>query len=230
MNSTEDHAANVVLRQSHQLIADHVNVDCIAPRFYQKQCLSLKQLQYLQNRQGNLTDQGKKEYLLNNVLMNGGGKILGTLLDALDETSQQLQPHANLAVRLREQYHDVCNQIDQKSEEPQSAPKSNPSTNTTQPLPQIPDIIPQIVSQLTHSLGSTAPPVTTKSDERNHSSASGPACNFLIAFSGSLSTPYVCNSASLNDDAHIDHMPRQSTSSKPSQSESCTVSQLSVCT
>lgn len=103
MSSTEDNdfAANLVLRQSHQLIADHVNVDCIAPRFYQKQCLSLKQLQYLQNRQGNLTDQDKKEYLLNNVLMNGGYTILRTLLDALDETSQQLQPHANLAVRLK---------------------------------------------------------------------------------------------------------------------------------
>ena len=126
MSSTEDNdfAANLVLRQSHQLIADHVNVDCIAPRFYQKQCLSLKQLQYLQNRQGNLTDQDKKEYLLNNVLMNGGYTILRTLLDALDETSQQLQPHANLAVRLKKQYNDVCNQTDQKSEEPQSVLKA----------------------------------------------------------------------------------------------------------
>ena len=156
--------------------------------------------------------------------------IFRALLDTLDETSQQLQPHANLAVRLKKQYHDVSNQTDQKLEkEPRSASESNPSTNTTQSLPQIPDIIPQIVSQLTHSLGSSAPPVTTKSDERNHSSASGPACNYFIALSGSVSPSYACFSSSLNDDAHIDHM-RRSTSSKPSRSESCTVSQLSVCT
>ena len=74
MGSREDndYAANLILRESYQLVADHVNVDCIAPLFYQKHCLSLEQLQYLQNRQGNLTDQDKKKYLLNNVLMNGG--------------------------------------------------------------------------------------------------------------------------------------------------------------
>ena len=226
MSSTEDsdYAANLVLRESHQLIADHINVDCIAPSLYQKHCLSLKQLQYLQNRQGNLTDQDKKEYLLNNVLMNGGYTILRTLLDTLDETSQELQPHANLAFRLKKQYHDVCNQADQNSaKEPQSSPETNPPTNFTQSLPQIPDIIPQIFSQLTQSLGSAAPPVATKSDERNHSSASGPACNYFIALSGAVGPSYSRYSSSLNDDVHIDHV-RESTSSKPTRSESCIVS------
>ena len=157
--------------------------------------------------------------------MNGGYTILRTLLDTLDETSQELQPHANLAVRLKKQYHDVCNQPDQKSaKEPQSFTESDPSTNATPSLPQIPDIIPQIFSQLTQSLGSTAPPVATKSDERSHSqSGSGPACNYFIALSGSVSPSYSRFSSSLNDDAHIDHT-RKSTSSKPSRSESCTVS------
>lgn len=208
-----DRAANLVLQELHQVIADHIDVDYIVPHLYKKRYLSLKKVQYLQNPQRNLTDQDKKDYLLYNVLMNGGGTALTTLLDALDETSQQHQPHENLAFKLRKHYHDVCDQINQGlAEEPHAqnanTPSARPSVTTdtppsvnTQSLPQVPDIIPQIFSQITQNLGNSTPPVT-KNCDRLRNSTPGPACNYFIAVSGVLN-PSHC-STSLNDDAHDD--------------------------
>ena len=179
-----DRAANLVLQELHQVIADNIEVDYIVPQLWQKRYLSLKKVQYFQNPL--LTDQHKKDFLLYNVLMNGGYMALKTLLDVLDETSQQHQPHVNLAIRLRKRYRDVCtgDQIDQRqslAEEPHNAyTLANNSSTNVQSIPQIPDIIPQILSQFTQSLGNATSPVTTKCDCMQHSSTSvpaGPACN-----------------------------------------------------
>jgi len=205
-----DHAANLTLRKLHQVIAGHIDVDDVAPLLYQKNYLSLNKLQFLQNPRAILTDQEKKEYLLNNVLMNGGYVALSTLLDVLDETSQKLQSHATLAGKLRKEYQDMCNQIDQGLvEEPQiinDIQNASTSAHTAQSLhSQIPDIIPEVTSQC----------------DRHHSSASTPAYNYFITVSGTFNYNPSYHSSSLNDGN--DYI-RQDSSSKASTSYPVSIS------
>jgi len=203
MGSIEDRAANQVFCELRQEIVSFIDLDTIIPRLHKKRWLTFRKLQYLENPRNSLTEAERKQYLVNNCLMDKGLSALQTLLDVLDETSKLYEPHEKLSVKLKEHYQ---YQISQEALNV-GCPSTSESSTVTEDhisasMSSIPDIVPQFSSLLPNHSDTTGRPRSEStsygSHHRSHSLNPAPAYHYYINVIPGTSATSEYLSSSLN--------------------------------